>query len=638
VFIEDTLPPHIVSVVALRPDILLVVLDEEPDGSFAKNGNMSLSGELQVEEIIKTAPLVYRLHLSGKIRNRGSCELMVNRLCDQAGNCSSNEIISFIPVYAVTGDVVISEIMADPSPPVKLPESEYLEITNRTADSLSLDSWRLIAGKDTAVLPLAWIRAGESIILCPGSERALFSSYGPVIGPGSFPSFNDSGETIALRDACGSLVHAVSYTPEFFNDGLRAGGGWSAELTDMTNPFNEPEAWRASLDPSGGTPGRGNSAETMTEDLTCPEVIAVWPVAPDKLKVLFDETVVQYEGEKWLVDGAETFPAVSDDIADRAVLIPLKEELNPGAVSSLLIPSSVTDFAGNSPCVTNLKTGLPSDPSAGEILFNEILFDPATGCRDYIELYNNSDRVFDLSQLFLTNGSNAPVIPVSSVPRQLLPRDYIALTTDRVSVADHYRCAGVHSLFEIAVLPSMPDDKGSLLLYDHGLNIIDRVDYSSSMHLLFLSGTEGIALEKVAPGLPSGIPGNWHSASEGCGWGTPGAENSTLLDASDESRGMTLSSSRISPDCDGFEDIVSVDVFPGGNENVITVTVFSDRGYIVRRLAERFAAGEGARFVWDGTSDNGARLPAGLYMVIAEAFNTEGISGRWKEICALVYR
>jgi flagellar hook assembly protein FlgD len=101
---------------------------------------------------------------------------------------------------------------------------------------------------------------------------------------------------------------------------------------------------------------------------------------------------------------------------------------------------------------------------------------------------------------------------------------------------------------------------------------------------------------------------------------------------------MTLSSSRISPDCDGFEDVVSVDVFPGGNENVITVTVFSDRGYIVRRLAERFAAGEGARFVWDGTSDAGARLPAGLYMIIAEACNTEGIYGRWREICALVYR
>jgi hypothetical protein len=536
------------------------------------------------------------------------------------------------------GDVVFSEIMADPSPPVKLPSREYLEITNRTADSISLEGWILIATDDTAKMPKAWIRSGEYIILCSSSGKTEFSFYGRVICPPSFPTLNDGGETIALRDAGGSLVHAVSYTPEFYNDDLRSGGGWSAELTDIANPFNEPEAWRASLDPSGGTPGRANSSETVTEDASCPEVIAVWPVTPDRLKVLFDETVVLSQGEKWVAGGEETFPAFSDDMADRAVMIPLKEALQPGTVINLFIPPSVTDFAGNTPCVTDLRTGLPSDPSAGEILFNEILFDPVTGCQDYAELYNNSDKVIDLSQLFLANGSTAPVIRVSSVPRQLLPHDYVALTTDRESVAKYYRCAGEHSLYEVAALPSMPDDDGSLVLYDRELNIIDRVDYSISMHLLFLDGTEGIALEKVAPGLPSGIAANWHSASEACGWGTPGAENSNLLDPAGASSGMTLSSSRVSPDCDGFEDVVSVDVFPGGNDNVITVTVFSDRGYIVRRLADRFAAGEGARFVWDGTTDAGARLPAGLYMIKAEAFNAQGVSGRWKEVCAVLYR
>lgn len=535
-------------------------------------------------------------------------------------------------------DVVISEIMADPSPPVKLPAREYLEITNVTTDSINLQGWLIIATNDTAYMPKAWIRPGEYIILCSSSGKVELSVYGRVISPPSFPSLNDGGEVIALRDASGSLVHAISYTPEFFNDGLRSGGGWSAELTDMANPFNEPDAWRASLDPSGGTPGRANSSETETVDSRCPEVIAVWPAAPDRLKVLFSETVVLSEGETWLADGAETFPACSDDMADRAVLIPLKEPIKPGTVTSLLMPSSVTDFGGNPPCLNDLKTGLPAAPSAGEILFNEILFDPVPGCNDYIELYNNSDKIIDLSQLFLANGSSSPVIAVSSIPRQLLPHDYVALTTDRKSITDHYRCAGIHSLFEITALPSMPDDKGSLVLYDHGLNIIDRLDYSSSMHLLFLAGTEGIALEKFSPAMSSAIPGNWHSASEVCGWGTPGTENSALVDPADESSGMTLSSSRVSPDCDGFEDVVSVDVYPGGNDNVISITILSDRGYIVRRLAERFAAGEGTRFVWDGTTDAGARLPAGLYLIMAESFNTEGSSARWKKICALVYR
>jgi hypothetical protein len=320
------------------------------------------------------------------------------------------------------------------------------------------------------------------------------------------------------------------------------------------------------------------------------------------------------------------------------VLVQLPEQFMPGIIYDLVIPASVTDFAGNMACVTTIGTGLPSDPFTGDILFNELLFDPVPGCQDYVELYNNSGRIFDLSALVLGNGTNAEAVPAADVPRQLLPGGYVALTTDREAVDGHYPCGERHNIYETARLPSMPDDRGSVILYDHTLNIIDRVDYSSSMHLVFLSGTEGISLEKVAPDLPSDLAAGWHSASEACGWGTPGAENSTLVNATGVKSGMQLSASRLSPDNDGFEDVLSVDVFPGGDGNVISVTVFNDRGFIVRRLAERFAAGTGASFIWDGTSDNGARLPAGLYMIIAESFNTEGKTRRWKDVCALLYR
>ena len=52
-------------------------------------------------------------------------------------------IENYEPVKAVTGDVVITEIMADPYPVVKLPEIEYLEIFNRSDKRLSLRNWEL---------------------------------------------------------------------------------------------------------------------------------------------------------------------------------------------------------------------------------------------------------------------------------------------------------------------------------------------------------------------------------------------------------------------------------------------------------------------------------------------------------------
>ncbi|MDM8003036.1 MAG: lamin tail domain-containing protein [Bacteroidota bacterium] len=540
--------------------------------------------------------------------------------------------------FPATGELVITEIMADPTPSHGLPEREYLEILNRGSDTLTVKGILLIAGPDTAYLPDGLIVPGERMILCSTGSRNDMLPYGKVMAVKSFPSLNDSGELMALRDPAGSLIHAVSYAPGFLGDGPRSGGGWAAELTDTDNPFNEPFAWGPSSDPSGGTPGRVNSAEVTVPDTRCPRVTAVWPATPGTVAVLFDETVILAGAGPWLSEGKETEPALSGDPADRIALVRLQEALVPGEIIMLLIPPQVTDFAGNMPYVTELRTGLPSEPLPGEIMFNELMPDPAGDESEYLELYNNSGKVFDLSRLYLGGSSSTAATAFTGIHRQLMPAGFMALTTGKDEITARYPCAVEESVFRADRLPALPDDEGRLILYDRNMNVIDRVDYSSTMHMMFLSGTEGVALEKVSPAFPSDVASNWHSATAACNYGTPGAPNSVLVDASEAGEGLTLSSGRISPDGDGFEDLVSVGVFPGGEENLISVTVFSDRGYPVRRLAERATAGAGAQFVWDGLSDSGARLPAGLYMIIAESCSTSGSSLRWKKVCALLYR
>ena len=539
---------------------------------------------------------------------------------------------------SVTGSIVFSEIMADPSPAVQLPEKEYLEITNRTGDTLFTGGLILIAGPDSVILPGEMIAPQEYIILCATGSRIALQPYGRVMAIKSFPALNNDGEVLALRGADGRLLHAVSYTPAFLGEGPRSGGGWSAELTDLGNPFNEREAWSPSVDPSGGTPGRASSSVTLAPDLRCPEIVAVWAESGDTVSALFDETVVFEEGERWIAGGRETLPAVSGDPADRLLLVPLGQRLHAGEIVSLTVPASVTDFAGNAACHGDLSAGIPSDPMPGEILFNELLYDPLAGGAEYIELYNNSNMVVDLSSLLLANSITAPVNALTAVPRQLLPFEYIAVTVDRDAVVEGYPSAAPYEVFEASRMPSMPDDGGMLILYNRLLSVVDRVSYSNEMHQRFLSGTTGIALEKVSPELPSDVASSWHSASEACGWGTPGAVNSVTVAHADAGQGLTLSSTRVSPDGDGFEEVVSVSVWPGGEDNIITVTVFNDRGYCVRRLAERFSGGAGATFIWDGTTDSGARLPAGLYMIMAESINSSGVSRRWKKVCAVLYR
>ncbi|MCJ7820286.1 MAG: hypothetical protein MUP53_03710, partial [Bacteroidales bacterium] len=381
VFIADTLPPGIVSIVAPAPDILEVTFDEEPDPSVLEPANIRISGGIVISSVAGKTPETYELHLEDNIGNRVSQELTFDILCDRDGNCSSSVSKGFIPVYGVTGDVVISEIMADPSPPVQLPDDEYLELANLTADSLSLCRWFLIADNDTVILPAIWIRRNERLILCSLSDVNKFSGFGRSVGLAGFPSLNDGGETLSLRDSRGALIHAVTYSGACYKDEWRSGGGWSMEMTDTGNPFNAPDTWRASGDPSGGTPGRNNSLDIPAPDTQCPEIIAAYPLNNASIRIVFDETVTgAFFPDEWDIDGIRAEGAVSDDIADRAIVIILREPLTAGRVYTVTMPMTVSDFAGRVPCMPAVSLGLPGQPFAGDILFNEILFDPVTPC------------------------------------------------------------------------------------------------------------------------------------------------------------------------------------------------------------------------------------------------------------------
>ncbi|MEI9909443.1 MAG: hypothetical protein WDO71_07130 [Bacteroidota bacterium] len=105
--------------------------------------------------------------------------------------------------------------------------------------------------------------------------------------------------------------------------------------------------------------------------------------------------------------------------------------------------ANITDCKDNVIGVANkARVGLPVDASAGEWIINEILFNPKPNAFDYVEFYNNSNKIFDAAKLYIANRNSSGVISsikvLSSSSFYIFPGDYIAVTEDADNLALNY--------------------------------------------------------------------------------------------------------------------------------------------------------------------------------------------------------
>jgi hypothetical protein len=274
-------------------------------------------------------------------------------------------------------------------------------------------------------------------------------------------------------------------------------------------------------------------------------------------------------------------------------------------------------------------------------MFNEVLFNPLPGDPDFIELYNCSGKVIDASSLLLISinedsNDTSSVYPLCTEQRSVLPGTYFTITSSKPKTVERYFTSSVDNIYELPSLPSMPDDKGTLLLLNRDLTIIDKFSYDEEMHSPFLAGHEGISLEKIIKCTPSGAGSGWHSASEVSGSGTPGSPNSVYAQTLPGSSSISLSSTKITPDGDGFEDLLQITFATGNPGTVISVSIYDENGSFVRKLAGNMLAGAQTTLIWDGTSDDRQPLQSGIYIILISWYDETGASEKVKKLCTII--
>jgi hypothetical protein len=643
-FYEDNEAPVITSCEPTGKNSVEITLNEEPDNGIMVPENISLNVEENKSiTVVKKDNLTYHIEFSNEFINRSIDSLIINKICDRSGNCSQNIKIDFTPVWAERGDVIISEIMADPLPVVSLPGKEYIEITNRTGYSFNLKNWKLSTEGQYTLFPETIIQPSGILIICASQDTLLFTKLGKVIGIKQFPSLTDEGRLIYISDSTGALIHGVEYSSTWYKNELKSKGGWSLEMIDTRFPFYDKDNWKASESKKGGTPGSVNSVSESNPDISFYGIQNVFPDDSTTIHIWFSEPVFNLPGKlKSIKIGEKVINDVyPTDPLFREFMVKLAEPLQKTELYKLEISDGIFDFAGNRMQKCDYNFGLSEPAEPGDILFNEVLFNPLPGDPDYLELYNCSEKVIDASRLQLisindASGDKSEVIPVSDEYRCILPGEYYAITTDTKRISERYFSTDPDHLFETGSLPSMSDDKGHLILYNRELDRIDELVYNDDMHYSLLSTHEGVALEKTDPRNESEVAANWHSATEGSGWGTPGAPNSVFAEMPSTSDKVVLSSSKITPNNDGNEDFLTIMMNLKGNGNVVSVMVFDEAGNYVRKVATNLFAGAEASVIWDGTADDGSSVRTGIYIILITLYNDTGKTEQWKKVCTVI--
>jgi hypothetical protein len=650
-YVPDIIPPAILSVTATSATQLNVLFDEPvglASSQVLSNYNVN-NGVGNPATAIRNAAnhALVQLSFTNPFPNGITCTLTINGVQDLSGNAISNGTATFFYYTAQRYDIVIDELMADPTPQVGLPNHEWVELKNISAFPINLQGWRLSDATSTSgPMPNFTLQPDSFVIVCTGSAAAAMSVFGNTISVTSFPSLDNDGDVITLRDATGKVIHSVAYHISWYQNELKKDGGWSLEMIDPKNPCSGGNNWRASTDLAGGTPGRKNSIDAVNHDQTPPQLKRAYTINANTIILVFDEpldslkgaTLANYSMDGGLsVTGAITLAPLFD-----RVQLTLNAPMQDNTVYTVTTVN-VADCKNNSiGSVNKTKVGLPVDAVAGELIINEILFNPRPNAYDYVEFYNRTNKIFDASRLHIANrnssGDIANIRQLSSEPWLIFPEDYIVVTQDAASLAREYLVKNPDWVLTLSSLPSYPDDKGFVVLLGFQGTVLDDVNYDRKWHFKLIDNEDGVALERIDPDGPSQQADNWHSAASTAGYGTPTYKNSQYKLLQSIGAVIEVTPKVFSPDQDGRDDIATIQYKVTEPGFVANITIFDSHGRPVRNLVQNGTLGLTGYWNWDGLDDKGRKLPVGSYIIFTEIFNLQGKKERFKNVVVLARR
>ena len=375
------------------------------------------------------------------------------------------------------------------------------------------------------------------------------------------------------------------------------------------------------------------SATEYAPDKDGPKLIEANLIDAKTLNLIFDEeleevSVLNYNNYNITGTDLKPLEIVFDNNFKSQLTLKYNNPFESGREYEIEI-SGIEDKVGNIAGLQKSTFFVIDKPQKGDLVINEILFNPNTGGSDFVEILNNSNKIIDLNGLKISNLSIDKGVLIN---KKIIVKhnDYICLTKDSLNISINYFIPDSVRFIQLD-LPSFNDDEGnvSILQYqsqDYYISI-DSFDYNEDMHSGFLDDNEGISLERINPDSKTNDKYNWSSASVISGGATPGYKNSGFYQVSGEDSGVFLAKKIFSPDNDGIDDELVIEYNLEKENYLMNCKVIDFKGRNIIEIMNNITIGNEGLIKWNGYND-GKQLPIGIYLFY---YNLIDESGNKKE-------
>lgn len=530
--------------------------------------------------------------------------------------------------------IIITEIMFDAD--TLEHHNEFVEIHNLGGSPVDLFEWKL--GDSSEVDHILETGQGFSlapqqyaVILDPSyfNNSTIYDNLIPetalilTIDDASFGSYgwsNTIPESVILLNPAADTVQKYTYS-------TGNSPGYSDEKI-VLSPENQASNWQNSII-FRGTPGQQNSVSPFTTDIS---VDSIWlstryPQSGHSFQLYAQfknmglDTINNFNTQVFFDQNENALPDADEIVHDENVMVFLPAndfyqmvwEMD-GLEMGKYVLGVQCQLVGDENSGNNLKfMSLDIESVENPLVINEIMFSPASGQSEWVELYNKSSQDVDMSHWLFADSRDTTIIVRES--HILRAGDFLILSRDS-SVIYQFGISPETNI-SISGFPTLNNDTDDLKLFSHSGRLIDRVVYSSDW--MRREVENGTSLERIHPQISSLLADNWAASADPNG-ATPARKNSIYVEKPTRETLIQVHPNPFSPDGDGFEDYTIFEYrlpFPTG---FLSIDIFDIQGRKIKRLADYQAVGQNGQLIWDGRDAHGRMTRMGIYVILVRLF------------------